>query len=210
MSNKQRFAKFYVNTWTDPKVVSLDFFEERFFIHSWSNLWSIRRISGIYEIDRGTLISICGFNDQRFAALKKYELETKDKLISFEVVNKIIDSFNSEHKALLEYHTPEHIMYVKNYFKFQYRTIGNPTVATAMILNDYQESKDKAPQFWAEFGKKNEFDLLSLARKIDNLIESKKSKQPEKEPIKKLDNELKELSHLQARYIDFLQNLSVS
>ncbi|SRR6266403_199809 len=222
MSNtKERFAKFYVNIWFDSKVTKLDLFEERFFKYSFTNMNSIRHITGIYEINRETLGPISGFIEERIKMLSKYGLKiannAKSKNFAGDIINTIIDSFNSKHKHLLEYYVPEHIMYVKNYFKFQSRTIGNASVAIRMILNEFRETGKKVEMFWKEFGDRNTLELADLLKKLIIMLSNaelslatEKAKDKEKQDskyINKLQELIKEYIELIPKFEDFLKKV---
>jgi hypothetical protein len=228
VTSREKFAKFYVRLWSDPKVLELDFFEERFFISSFTNLYSIKVITGIYEIGRSQYTGTLGFNDQRLEMLSKYDILIP-KIKTYDIINDIIKSFNENHNSILEYDTPNHMLYIKNYFKFQYRTIGNVSVAIRMILNEFSDFFLKSEKFWLEFGKKNINELKELESKLEDYIKQNelllfdlnqelKNKIERREKVsneltKKINKTkeiLSEYSKLKPRYEDFLQKLRLS
>lgn len=229
VTSKEKFAKFYVRLWSDPKVLELDFFEERFFISSFTNLYSIKVITGIYEISRSQYTGTLGFSDQRLKMLSKYDISISKKVEAYNIINDIIKSFNENHNSILEYDTQNHMLFIKNYFKFQYRTIGNVSVAIRMILNEFSDYFLKAERFWLEFGKKNISELKELESKLDEYIKQNdlllfdlqqefKNKIERREKvsndlvkkINKTKENLAEYKKLKPRYEDFLQKLRVS
>lgn len=229
VTSKEKFAKFYFRLWSDPKVLELDPFEERFFITSFTNLYSIKVITGIYEIGRSQYIGALGFNNERLKMLSKYGISIPKKIEAYDVINDIIKSFNENHNSILEYDTPNHMIFIKNYFKYQNRTIGNVSVAIRMILNEFSDYFLKAEKFWFQFGKKYKNELEELKSKLDEYIKhndsllfdlnvelKNKIERQEKvsnELLKKINNTkelLSEYKKLKPRYEDFLQKLSLS
>lgn len=217
---KEKFAKFYIRTWSDAKLNDLNLFEERFFITSWTNLFSIKSITGIYEINRGGIATYTGFTSKRIISLNEYagiDILLDDQ-IAEKILNNVIDKFNTEYKKFLEYNIPEHILFVKSYFKFQYKTIGNPCVAIRMILNDFNDTFRKVDRFWMEFGKLNKQELLELKDKLGTLLllsntaldQLESAENPDNKKIKEKKEAAKEYKDLIPKYDDFLKKLSLS
>jgi len=227
---KEKFVKLYAKIWSDPKVLELDLFEHGFFVLSWSNVYSIKVISGIYEISRGTIEGLLGFSDERFYMLSQYGIKLpKEKFLARHIIDKIIENFNKNHASMLEYDAKNHMMSVKNYFKYQYKTIGNVSVAAKMLLNELGDFFKKSERFWLEFGEKNKQELLEIAEKIDELIKQndlllfdlkqdlkkvlEKKEKPAESLLKKINttkDNLQDYEKLKPRFANFLKLLRLT
>lgn len=228
---KDKFVKFYARTWSDPKVLELDFFEERFFLTSWSNMFSIKGISGIYEISRGGYESMLGFSDERLEMLNKYGIKVpnKDRFLARKIIDKIAESFNTKYTSMLEYDVPNHMVSVKNYFKYQYKTIGNVAVAIKMLLNEANAFFNKSERLWIEFGRKNQDDLIEMAEKLDEYIKQndlllfdlnnehknklERKEKPSSDLLRKINNTKENLSEyrkLKPRFANLLKKLRLT
>jgi hypothetical protein len=229
--NKDKFVKFYARTWSDPKVLELDHFEERFFITSWSNCFSIKGVSGIYEVSRGCYESTFGFSDERIQMLSKYSIKIpiKERFLARKILDQIITNFNTKYTSMLEYDVPNHMISVKNYFKYQYKTIGNVAVAIRMLLNESDAFFEKSEKLWTDFGKKNRKELIEMAEKLDEYIKQndlllfdlnkdfkdkvERKEKPSAELVKKINNtkeNLAEYIKLKPRFANLLKLLRVN
>jgi hypothetical protein len=142
--------------WLDPKTHDLNDKQRLFMIYAITGIEACaHNNSGIYEINRAAFQNYCGW--------------------TLNEIDDVIDHFNNKKRVLLEYDTANHIISVKSFYKHNGKKNG-----LAGIMDDFEETFDKAPHFWAEFGEKYRKKLLSAVEKMQkdkNLSEEQKDEQ---------------------------------
>lgn len=131
-----KYRKLIKRFWTDPRVRELlkkeKFDEILILIYSITGpeACSYTNLSGIYEIHRSN-----------------YENSLN---LSHDRVNDALKYINQNVADLMEYDFERHMVFVKSFYKHNsaYKTgIGT-------LIEDFNETYHKAPEFWSEFGEK--------------------------------------------------------
>lgn len=119
--------------WSDPKTIDLNDKQRLIFIYAVTGIEACTRtkISGIYELPRSV------FQNIPFC-------------YSLPEIDEIFDYFNTKKPCLLEYCAENHMVFIKNFFKYNSHYKTN----ISGIIEDFEETFDKAPAFWAEFGQR--------------------------------------------------------
>ena len=127
-----KYRKLIKRFWIDPKTLDLTDRQKLVLIYAITGIEACTHTnaSGIYEITRA-----------RFQNVFDYPLNE---------VSEVLDFFNRKKSCLLEYDAENHIIFVKSFFKHN----GTYKKCITSLMQDFDETFDKAPRFWAEFFQK--------------------------------------------------------
>lgn len=136
MNNNAKYRKLIKRFWTDPRIQKL-LIEQRFdevmiIIYSITGAEACTYInlSGIYEIHRSSYENILHLGHNR--------------------VNDALHHINEKASDLMEYDFDNHVVFVKNFYKHN----SSYKSDVSALIEDFDETFCKAPEFWAEFGQR--------------------------------------------------------
>ena len=128
----------YTQIWSDHIFTELEPYQQYLFLYLITN--KNCKLSGIYQV-----------------SLKEIAFSTnltKDKIKT--ALQKIPIS-------MLEYDFEKGVVFVKNFFKYNFGKIGNPNTKSETLIKNFELIKHK---FWIEFAKKYQDELNVLADKV--------------------------------------------
>ncbi len=148
MASDPTYRKLHKRFWSDVKVQEMlkanRHEEVNFLLYAITGIEACGSTqgSGIYEISRSIFENFLH--------------------IGFPRVREIIHYFNTQNPKLLEYDESNHMIFVKNFFKYNgsYKNVSG-------LMDDYECTFDKAPNFWKEFGIKYR---AKLNKDLDKLL----------------------------------------
>lgn len=125
------YRKLGPSFWTDPDLIDLTIEQRIFLIYFIIGSEAVNKKNnntGIYQISRAVFQNI-PFN---------FDLNH---------INQIIDFFNEEKPNVLEYDKESHIVFVKNFYRY------NPHYGNDLspVMADFKKTFHKVPRFWGEF-----------------------------------------------------------
>jgi len=127
------YRKLSFRFWTDPRVHSLDVYQKIILSYCITGIHPCKftNVSGIYEMPRGSLCDAVRLDIKQVA--------------------EALEFFNQERPDLLEYDSENHMVFVKSFFKHNSKYRKD----ISGLMDDFENTFHKTPQFWAEFGEKN-------------------------------------------------------
>ncbi len=155
----ERFRLQYPSLWSDPMIQELMKNKKHLHVIFFSYALTGAQagvngsLAGIYEIHRG------GFDMMLH--------------LSGEEMDNIIQTFNEKYSAALEYDVANHMMFVKNFFKYN-KKFKTPENVARWLLEGFQKTIMKAPNFWVEFVDRYREDLGEIYLKLEYKKENKK------------------------------------
>ena len=135
--------------WTDPRTQKLTDKQHRVFDYCITGPLACidHHCTGIYEIYRGT------FQNSPF----NYELSEIDDVFSY---------FNKENWQLIQYDKINHMVFIPSFYKYN----SSYKKGLEAVMKSFDETYEKAPQFWQSFSNKYYNDLWrASAKSWDNL-----------------------------------------
>ncbi len=129
--------------WIDGNVKELTDKQKLFLIYAITGIEScISNETGIYELSRASFQNYLGWN--------------------LDEVDEIIEFFNKKRPNFLEYNHEHHIIYVKNFLKHN----SGYKKDLSGIVEDFNKSGHKVPEFWADFGQRYRKKLNKTFEKL--------------------------------------------
>lgn len=135
-----KYRKQIKRFWIDPQVIDLNPEQKLLFSYAITGMEACSNTlgSGIYEISRASFENHLGF--------------THDK------VNEILDFFNEKKPSLLQYDKSNHMIFVKSFYKHN----GNYKKGVSGLVEDFNDTYKKAPNFWKEFVERYRKELTKI------------------------------------------------
>jgi len=148
-----QYRKLLSKFWSDPEIQSL-LKEKRhtevlllLYTITGATACSDSAITGIYEIYRGNFNMFLHFSDGQ--------------------INDALDFFNQKKPHLLQYDEKTHMIFVKNLYK--HNASYKPNASTVVtLMQSYEETFQKAPVFWTEFGQNYRAKLGKIMPVLEN------------------------------------------
>lgn len=141
-----KYRKLVYRFWTDPRVYEMSPTQKLLFnyVITGPEACTIVNLSGIYEIHRGALAMRLN--------------------LPVEQVEEDLQYFNREKPMLLEYDSKRHMLFVKSFCKYN----SHYKSSVLGLMEDFNNTFHKAPEFWAEFGQIYRQDLGKVYPILEN------------------------------------------
>lgn len=139
-----KYRKLSKRFWSDAKTRDLTDKQRLMMIYCITGLEACSQTSsGIYELHRSSFQNYLGYN-----------LDEATECLKF---------FNEKKSTLLEYNFKEHVVFVKSFIKY-----NAPYGGVRQLIDDFEETFHKVPEFWAEFGQIHRKRLGKFYEKISH------------------------------------------